>query len=70
MVCVKGNYTLAQLQAKGVPNDWVSSLKVPSGWTVIMYQNDNFSGTTWTFTSDTSWVGSAANDQMSSCKIQ
>ena len=70
MVCVKGNYTLSQLQAKGVPNDWASSLKVPSGWTVIMYQNDNFSGTSWTFTSDTSWVGSAANDQMSSCKIQ
>jgi predicted alpha-1,6-mannanase (GH76 family) len=70
MSCVKGNYTLAQLQAKNVSNDWVSSLKIPSGWTVIMYQNDNFSGTSWTFTGDTGWVGAAANDQMSSCKIQ
>ena len=36
-----------------------------------MYQNDNFTGTSWTFTSDSSYVGAAAaNDQMSSCKIQ
>lgn len=66
----KGNYTLSQLQAKGVQNDWASSLRVPSGWTVIIYQHDNFAGTSWTFTADTSYVGSACNDQMSSCKIQ
>lgn len=66
----KGNYTLSQLQALGVSNDWATSLRVPAGWTVIMYQNDNFGGTSWTFTADTSYVGGAANDQMSSCKIQ
>jgi predicted alpha-1,6-mannanase (GH76 family) len=66
----KGNYTLAQLQASGIGNDWASSLRVPPGWTVIVYQNDNFTGTSWTFTADTSYVGSAANDQMTSCKIQ
>jgi predicted alpha-1,6-mannanase (GH76 family) len=70
MPMIKGNYTLSQLQAKGVSNDWASSMRIPAGWTVIMYQNDNFSGTSWTFMGDTSWVGSAANDQMSSCKIQ
>lgn len=66
----KGTYTMAQLAALGVPNDWTSSLRVPPGWTVIMYQNDNSTGTSWTFTGDTSWVGSAANDQMTSCVIQ
>ena len=66
----KGTYTMAQLQALGVPNDWASSLRVPPGWTVIMYQNDNLTGTSWSFTADTSYVGSAANDQMTSCKIQ
>lgn len=69
----KGDYTLSQLQALGVPNDWASSARIPSGWTVIMYQNDNFGGTSWTRTSDTANFGSlspSANDQMSSCRIQ
>lgn len=64
-----GNYTLSQLNAKGIPNDWMSSLKVPNGWTVEVYENDHFGGTKWTFTSDSSWVGNAINDKMSSVKI-
>ena len=64
-----GNYTLSQLNAKGIPNDWMSSLKVPDGWTVEVYENDNFGGTKWTYTSSSSWVGSAVNDKMSSVKI-
>lgn len=70
---VKGNYTLSQLQAKGVVNDWASSVKIPSGWTVIIYADDNFSGTSWTLTSNNSWLGGlspSANDKMSSVKIQ
>jgi hypothetical protein len=70
MPMIKGNYTLSQLNAKGVLNDWASSMRIPAGWTVIMYQNDNFTGTSWTFTGDTSYVGAGANDQMSSCKVQ
>jgi predicted alpha-1,6-mannanase (GH76 family) len=70
MLLPKGNYTLGQLQAKGVVNDWASSIRIPAGYTVIMYQNDNFGGTSWTFSGDTSYVGASANDQMSSCKIQ
>jgi hypothetical protein len=68
-----GTYTLSQLAAKGVPNDWASSARVPSGRTVIMYHDDNFAGTSWTLTSDTpdfSTLSPSANDQMSSCKIQ
>ncbi len=53
----------------GVPNDWMSSLKVPSGWTVEVYQHSGFGETIWIFTADTPWVGSACNDQMSSFKI-
>jgi hypothetical protein len=68
-----GNYTTAQLAAKGVPNDWASSVSIPAGWTVILYASDNFSGTSWTRTSSTpnftSLSPSGANDQMSSCKI-
>lgn len=69
----KGNYTLSQLQAKGVANDWASSVKIPSGWSVTIYADDNFSGTSWTLTSNNSWLGGlspSANDKMSSVKIQ
>jgi hypothetical protein len=69
----KGNYTLAQLQARGVLNDWASSMRVPSGWTVILYQHDNFTGTSWTRTSNTPDFRALtpnANDQASSVRIQ
>lgn len=64
-----GNYTLTQLNAAGIPNDWMSSLKVPSGYTVEVYQDDNFAGTKWVFTADTAYVGADCNDKMSSVKI-
>jgi len=69
----KGNYTTAQLAAAGVSNNWASSVKVPVGWTVIMYDNDNFTGTSWTLTtsnSSFSALSPSANDKMSSVKIQ
>ncbi|WNG24631.1 family 43 glycosylhydrolase [Cystobacter fuscus] len=64
-----GSYTYTQLIAAGVPNDWMSSLRVPAGWTVQVYQDDNFTGTMWTFTADTSLIPADANDKMSSVKI-
>ncbi len=69
---IAGNYTLSQLAAQGVPNDWASSVYIPSGWTVTMYADDNFGGTSWTLTSpvaDFTALSPNANDQMSSCKI-
>jgi hypothetical protein len=69
----KGTYTMAQLQAKGCANDWASSVKIPAGWTVKMYQHDNFQGTLWTLSSNNTAFGSLspnANDQMSSLVIQ
>jgi len=68
-----GTYTLSQLVAKGMPNDWASSVRVPSGRTVIMYANDNFAGTSWTRTSDTpdfTILSPNANDAVSSVKVQ
>jgi len=47
-----GDYTLSQLQAKGVINDDISSLKVASGYEVILYQNDNFGGSAYLFRGD------------------
>ncbi|MDB6053115.1 MAG: hypothetical protein JWN25_638 [Verrucomicrobiales bacterium] len=68
-----GTYTLSQLASRGMPNDWASSVRIPSGRTVIMYSDDNFSGTSWTRTSDTpafSTLSPNANDQVSSVKVQ
>jgi hypothetical protein len=64
-----GNYTLFQLNSAGIPDNWMSSLKVPSGYTVEVYSDDNYQGTKWTYTADSSWIGTDANDKMSSVKI-
>ncbi len=64
-----GSYTLSQLNAAGIPNDWMSSLKVPSGYVVEIYQNHDFTGAMWTFNADTSYVGADCNDKMSSVVI-
>lgn len=69
----KGSYTLTQLQSYGFVNDWASSVKIQSGWTLTLYSDDNFSGTSWTLTSDNNWLGAlspSANDVVSSVKIQ
>jgi parallel beta-helix repeat protein len=68
-----GTYTLTQLAARGVANDWASSARVPSGRTLIMYSDDNFAGTSWTRTADTpnfSTLSPNANDMVSSVKVQ
>lgn len=68
----KGNYTLSQLQAYGFVNDWASSVKIPTGWTITMYAND-FSGTSWVLNSSNSnflALSPSANDLVSSVKIQ
>jgi beta-glucanase (GH16 family) len=62
----KGDYAVLP---GDVGNDWMSSLRVPSGWTVQAFEHGNFQGSFCTFTSDTSWVGAACNDKMSSFKI-
>jgi hypothetical protein len=69
----RGDYTLSQLQALGMQNDWASSVRIPSGFTVIMFQHNNFLGTSWTRTSDTPnflTLSPNANDQVSSVRIQ
>jgi uncharacterized protein YbdZ (MbtH family) len=69
----KGNYTRAQLQAAGVQDNWASSVRVPAGWSVTIYADDNFTGQSWTRTADTqnfTTLSPNANDQLTSCRIQ
>jgi chitinase len=64
-----GDYTLSQLQAKGVLNDDISSLKVQAGYEVVVYEHDNFSGASVIYNSDNSCVGSW-NDRASSLRVR
>lgn len=66
----EGNYTLAQLQAKGISNNDLSSLKVQSGYQIKLYNDDNFAGTSVTKTGDTSClVNDGFNDMASSISV-
>jgi|GEM_PF-6664296 len=49
-----GKYTLEQLENLGISNDDLSSITVPSGYTVTLYQNDNFEGESKTLLGDES----------------
>lgn len=69
----KGTYTLAQLQAYGFVDNWASSVKIPTGWTVTMYSGNNSTGTSWIRTSNTAnftTLSPNANDVVTSVKIQ
>jgi Alpha-L-arabinofuranosidase B (ABFB) domain len=49
-----GNYNMNTF---GLPNDTVSSLRVPPGMQVTLYQHANFQGKTKLFTADAAYVG-------------
>jgi hypothetical protein len=63
-----GNYTLAQLQALGVKDNDITSVKVTEGYKVILYSDDNFTGTSATITSNSNYIG-AFNDQITSIRV-
>ena len=50
----EGTYTLSQLQSMGMVDNDISSLKVASGYTVRLYQNNNFSGNSIVLSGDDS----------------
>jgi beta-glucanase (GH16 family) len=39
-----GTYTLSQLQSRGIADNYISSVRVQSGYQIRLYQNDNFTG--------------------------
>ena len=66
-----GNYDLAALRSLGIGNDDLSSIKVPTGLKVTAYQNDNYGGSSWVFTSDESNLSNrGCNDAISSLKVE
>lgn len=66
----EGSYTLSQLQARGVRNDDLSSLRVNAGYQITLYQDDNFTGPSVTKTADTAClVGDGFNDRATSLVV-
>jgi basic secretory peptidase family protein len=63
-----GTYSSTDLRARGF-NDRISSLIVPSGFTVTVY-DDDFSGASAVYSADQVYVGDALNDKISSIVIQ
>ncbi len=53
-------------------DNWASSVRVPAGWTVTIYAEDNFGGQSWVRTADTpnfTTLSPNANDQLTSVRI-
>ncbi|HVJ21654.1 MAG TPA: carbohydrate-binding protein [Polyangiaceae bacterium] len=54
-----GDYNMGQLNALGIANDQISSLKVSPGYQVVLYQHIDFGGFAGTFTGDVSDLASS-----------
>lgn len=66
-----GEYSKDDLQFYGIGDNSISSLKVASGYTVKLYDNSDFSGSTLTCTSDKSCLSDYSwNDKASSLVIE
>ncbi|MEZ4451215.1 MAG: Cys-every-fifth RiPP peptide CefA [Nannocystaceae bacterium] len=62
-----GRYNISQL---GIPNDSLSSLRVPQGMIVTLYEHADFQGAQRVYFEDASFVGAAFNDRVSSIEVQ
>ncbi|MBO4370120.1 MAG: M6 family metalloprotease domain-containing protein, partial [Paludibacteraceae bacterium] len=65
----EGNFKKSDLQSRCIADNWVSSIKVLPGYKVIAYVDDNFGGSSVTWTSNQDYVGADWNDKISSIKI-
>ena len=66
-----GSYTLSQLQALGLQNDDLSSMRVASGYKATLYQHHNFTGNTVVITGDDDClVNEGFNDDISSIIVE
>lgn len=66
-----GRYTMSQLSSVGIANDSISSVRVNSGYRIILYADNNFAGASLTLTSSSSCLTSNSfNDLASSIAIE
>jgi hypothetical protein len=66
-----GNYTLSSIIAAGGVNDDASSIRVPAGLRVTLYEHDNFTGASLVRTADDNcFVNEGWNDRISSMRVE
>lgn len=67
----EGNFTLGQLQAAGILDNDISSLRVALGYEAVLYEHDNFTGASVTVRGeDGCLVDNSFNDIVSSIRIR
>ncbi len=76
----EGNFKLKDLQRRGMRNDDISSLRIPAGYEVTLYEHDNFQrpitffgiivGGGWELTLNTSTNLPHNNDETSSVRVR
>jgi hypothetical protein len=62
----EGSYNTAAMVAAGMPDNAISSFTVPAGYQVTLFENDNFSGASYTAATNVTWIGNDWNDRVSS----
>ncbi len=61
-----GEYNMSDMIDAGIPNDAISSVKVPVGYKLTVFWNIDFAGSSNVYAGDTSYVGNDWNDQVTS----
>ena len=66
-----GSYETSTLRRLGMRNDDISSIRIPGGLQVILYQHDRFQGRGWAFSRDIACFGDypGLNDTISSIRV-
>ncbi len=66
-----GDFNYGALYARGVANEDISSIKVNSGYEVVIYEHDNFTGASYVVGANTSCLVAAGwNDRTTSIKVR
>ncbi len=65
----EGRYDTNRLSAWGF-HDAISSVRVPAGMTVTLYDHENWRGESLQLASSTPWIGDAFNDRTSSLEVR
>ncbi|WNZ60172.1 beta/gamma crystallin-related protein [Myxococcus sp. MxC21-1] len=63
-----GNYTRAQLEARGIGNNTISSVRVPPGVKAVLFKDDNFTGDQLEVVANAEELG-AMNNNTSSIRV-
>jgi len=66
-ILTPGNYRTYQMK---IGNDQLSSIRVPQGLRVTLYEHDNFTGSSRTITADMNCIEAAWNDRTSSIAVE